>query len=60
LAHQQCCHDVIVDSGNIFVREDGVYDTEHPYGPYYCTQCDAEYEDLEELDELAINKGGNG
>ncbi len=48
-AHQICRHDVIVDSDNQYQRDDGIYDAERPYGPYICTQCNREYEELDEL-----------
>ena len=49
-AHQLMRHDVIVDAGGVFLKDQGVYDAEHPYGPFACTECGAEYDELEELD----------
>lgn len=57
-AHQVCRHDVIVNGDNIFDRDDGIYDAEHPYGPYCCTVCGAEYDELDELDKFPQNKKG--
>ena len=58
-ATQVCYVDVIVDGENNFIRdlygdddgrdEDPVYDAEDPYGPYTCTKCGAEYNELNEL-----------
>ena len=50
-AHQQARHDVVVDASGIFQRDIGIYDSENPYGPYTCTKCGAEYEELTNLDE---------
>lgn len=54
VAHQICRLDVLVDGTGQFV--DGVhkdialdiYDSEHPYGPYQCCGCGAEYDALED------------
>jgi hypothetical protein len=48
MAHQQCRHDIVVDSYNNFLSNIEVYDSETPYGAYYCTKCHAEYEELDE------------
>lgn len=45
-AHQQCYHDVTVDGNNIFLDDRGCYDSEKPYGPYTCTACGKQYEEL--------------
>ena len=50
-AHQVCYHDVIVCSYNDFIRNIAIGEAENPYGPYRCTNCDAEYEDLDALDK---------
>jgi len=54
VGHQVCRIDVIVDGHNDFQDNlvsdkeigDSIYDSETPYGPYTCTECGAEYEDL--------------
>lgn len=48
-AHQVCYHDITVDSSGCFTEDHGVYESEHPYGPFTCTACGKEYETLEEL-----------
>jgi len=45
-AHQQCYHDIIVDNCNSFQEDKGIYESNTPYGPYECTECDKEYEEL--------------
>jgi rubredoxin len=55
MAHQLCRHDVVVDGSNNFERDDGIYDSETPYGPYQCTQCNAEYDELNELPVTPVN-----
>lgn len=50
-AHQLVRMDVIVDSSNQFMdnikpAETAIYDSETPYGPYTCTLCGKEYEEL--------------
>ena len=55
-AGQVCYHDIIVDSYNDFARDIAISEAEKPYGPYRCTECDAEYEKLDELDK---NNAGN-
>lgn len=51
-AHQRCYMDIIVDSNNDFIRNVGIYESDRAYGPYSCTACGTEYEELEELDKL--------
>jgi len=50
-AHQLARHDVVVDAGGIYQKDIGVYDAEHPYGPFTCVQCGAEYDELADLDK---------
>lgn len=50
-AHQVCYHDVVVDSNNNFDRNIAIYESENPYGPYYCTECGAEYDELGKLNK---------
>ncbi len=45
-AHQVCHHDIVVDEDNHFVVDKGVYDSKTPFGPYTCTECDREYEEI--------------
>lgn len=55
-AHQVCRVDIVVDGDNDFVENlisdkalgDSVYDSETPYGPYTCTECGEEFEELKE------------
>ena len=47
-AHQQCYHDVIVDENGNFEKDDGIYQSNNPYGPFTCIECDREYEELTE------------
>ncbi len=58
-AHQICRHDVIVDSENNYVRDDGIYDSEKPYGPYMCTQCNTEYDELDDLPVVQAEADAN-
>jgi hypothetical protein len=55
-AHQITRHTVIVSADNIYREDIGLDDAETPYGPYACTKCGAEYEELEDL----RNDKGNG
>jgi len=55
-ASQVCYHDIIVNSDNTFDRDVGIGEAERPYGTYTCTKCGATYEDLDDLDDLPINK----
>ena len=50
-AYQVCYHDVFVDEHGVFEEDDGVYDSEAPYGPFICTACGADYDELTEDDE---------
>jgi hypothetical protein len=43
-------HDVLVNEYGTFLEDRGAYDAENPYGPFACTQCGAEFDDLEELE----------
>lgn len=52
-AHQLCRMNVVVDADNEWLRnspEDNsaCYDFETPYGPFTCTECKKEYEELPE------------
>lgn len=51
-AHQQAYHDILVDGDNQFLEDKGVYESEHPYGPYTCDYCGAEYEELDDKCKL--------
>lgn len=46
VAHQRCYHDIVVDGSNNFESDKGIYESETPYGPYTCTECDKEYDEL--------------
>lgn len=54
LAHQRSYHDVFVYTDNIFLDDNGIYESERPYGPFTCTECGAEYAELEDLDKQLI------
>jgi hypothetical protein len=51
-AHQQVYVDVVVDENNNFIKNTGgtteasIYESNKPYGPYTCTKCRAQYEEL--------------
>lgn len=51
-AHQLCRVDVIVDEDGNWESNTGkdntivVYDAENPYGPFTCTKCGEEYEEI--------------
>ena len=53
IGHQIIRADVLVDESGDFVDnlpgglEAHVYDSMHPYGPFTCTKCGAEYDVLE-------------
>lgn len=47
-AHQQEYHDITVDGNGDWIAEGGVYETSKPYGPFACTECDTEYNELPE------------
>ena len=49
-AHQMTRHDILVDPTGIFLEDRGIYDAEYPYGPFTCTLCGTEYDELEDLD----------
>lgn len=57
-AHQVCRVDIVVDRTNTFLAnggnglEDSVYDSGTPYGPYVCTRCGKEYEELTDAKEV--------
>ena len=52
-AHQKIRADVITDeNGNFYsnakdILESSVYDSEKPYGPFVCTKCGKEYDELD-------------
>jgi hypothetical protein len=46
-ARQLCYHDIIVDNDCNFISDEGIYDSEKPYGDFECTDCGAEFSDLE-------------
>jgi len=45
-AHMQCYHDILVDGHGQFMRDEGIYESGKPYGPFTCPECDTEYEEL--------------
>ena len=51
-AHQVCRLDVVVGGNNNWLRnsnpdtDKAIYDSETPYGPYTCTKCGKEFNDL--------------
>lgn len=46
-ARQQCYHDVIVDRFGQFEEDVEVTDSSKPYGPFQCTECQAEYNEID-------------
>ena len=49
--HQKCRMDVVVDGDGNWLRNSpddnsSCYDAENPYGPFRCTKCNKEYEEL--------------
>lgn len=46
MAHQISRHDIVVDGAGNFLEDHGIYDSETPYGPFTCTSCGKEYEEL--------------
>lgn len=54
MAHQVVRMDVMVDGDNNFEDAGEIYDSEKPYGPYTCTKCNREYDDLAELKRIYI------
>lgn len=45
-ARQVCYHSITVDGNNFFEDDYGVYGCLNPYGPYTCTECGREYDEL--------------
>ena len=45
-AHQRAYHDIVVDGNNMFLRDENIYESETPYGPYTCTKCETVYDEL--------------
>lgn len=58
VAHQQCYHDIIVDGNGNFESDKGIYESNSPYGPFTCTECDKEYEELKEPDTITCTGCG--
>lgn len=48
IGHQLVRMDVLVDADNHFLAQKEIYDSETPYGPFSCTVCGAEYENIPE------------
>lgn len=48
IGHQVVRMDVIVNGNNDFEEQLEIYDSETPYGPYTCTNCGKEYDELKE------------
>ena len=51
IAHQIARHDIIVNANGNYQKDLGVYDAEDPYGPFTCTKCGSEYNELHDLGE---------
>jgi hypothetical protein len=60
MAKQRCYHDVVVNEDNIFLRDDGISESESPYGTYSCTKCFKEYEELDCLAVVALVSENEG
>lgn len=48
-ARQETHDDIIVDQDNNWFDTIEIYYAGTPFGPYVCTNCGAQYDDLEEL-----------
>jgi hypothetical protein len=48
-ARQLCYHDIIVDNDCNFISDEGIYDSEKPYGEFVCMECSAGFEDLNSM-----------
>ena len=48
IAHQVVRMDVVVDENNNWIESKEAYDSETPYGPYTCTACGEEYDELKQ------------
>lgn len=52
IAHQIIRSSIIVDENGEFLDDSGdgleesIYDTDSPFGPFTCTKCNKEYEEL--------------
>lgn len=52
-AHQVCHMDILVDDDNMFLAnpngtaDTNIYESQEPFGPYTCTTCGAEFENLD-------------
>jgi len=55
-AHQQCYHDIVVSLNNTFESDSGIYESETPYGPYGCINCDYECEELPKENSLTTGE----
>lgn len=53
-ASQKCYHDIRVNGDNTFIKEIEISQADSPYGPYTCTQCGAEYDELSMLAEVEV------
>lgn len=49
---QVCYHDIIVDEYGNFIENVGIGESDKPYGFFTCTNCDAVYDDLDDLPEI--------
>ena len=47
VGHQIVRMEVVVDENNNFLEQREIYDAETPYGPFTCTKCGREYDDIE-------------
>lgn len=45
-AHQVCHHDVLVNGSGEYADDKGVYYGHKPFGPFTCTACGKEYDEL--------------
>lgn len=45
-AHQVCYHEIEVDEDNNFINDIEIIESNNPYGPYVCTKCKREYDEL--------------
>ena len=52
VAHQLVRMDIVVDENNNFLEQGEIYDSETPYGPYTCTKCGKEYDNIKTSEYL--------
>lgn len=55
IGHQVCHHEVFVNTDGTFEDNKCIYDSKVPFGPFQCTRCGKEYENLpDDLPEVEV------